>query len=171
MNSSVNAWDFLSHGDAIRARAAQDRSTVAKVASEAGLSSSIAAKAAWLSGVFSPAIRSRLGRKTLVTLTPTHLEIVAKAREDIRDSLLRHAARDRLSARDLKALMRSRGVPSGPASTMAGLEESTRAMEIYAGFDDRSLSRLINGPNGAAVRRAATAGRLLDSRLSEFVTN
>ena len=170
MTQHGTAWDILNHGDAIRARVARDRTSVASVAADAGLSEAQATKAAWLARVYDGGTRSGLGRAVLSKLTPMHLEVVAKTRVDLRDTLLRRAAKDRIAARDLRTLARVDASSRSAEPTSRKLEESSRALEIYAGFDDGALRRLLQGPSGPVIRRVATAGRDLAVRLSEFPT-
>lgn len=168
MTDQVSAWDLLHMGDAVRARVAKDRSTVSAVADDLGYSRSSTAKAAWLAGSYDSEARGRLSAKLLKSLTPMHLEVVAKLPDAERERLLRQADRDDLAARELRTIARATAGSDGPTATPNSLDASARALELYAGFDDRALQMLVDGPNGQKVRKIAAAGRRLSDRLTNF---
>lgn len=165
MQRKLTAADILSHGDALRARIEGDGGTVTEAAAREGLSTAAAQKAHWLAGCFDAPLRRKLGRRVLRALSPMHLEVVASCKRDAKEHLLRSAAGKGLTARELKKLASSTTSPSTD-ETVDALRHSTRAMEHYVAFDDRSLTTLLDGPNGAEIRGAASAGQLLADRLA-----
>lgn len=172
MQPTSSAHDYLIHGDAIRSRVARDRSTVSRVAEDAGLSQQTSARASWLAGAYPARIRQELKKATLERLTPGHLEAVAALPASVRIELLRAAVADGQTVRELRRVAALRRAPRDgtPTSTIAELERSSRAMRLYANFSDRDLDRLVSGPNGSAIRTAARAGQVLAARIEEFTT-
>jgi hypothetical protein len=166
---NVAADQILSLGDTLRTGSASTGHPVRRVAAFLGFSAELGVKAAWLAGRYSPNERAEIGTEALSTLTRTHLETAARVREPKRTALLRRAAAEQISARKLKAMvlaMPSRSEPriSGAAGDLIS---SARAVEHYINFDDVGLKKLLSGPNGAAIRSLARAGRALAARIEK----
>jgi hypothetical protein len=159
------AAERLEYGDAAAARLSA--MSAREIAEADGVSTELVAKAMWLSRLYSQADRAALGNEVLEALTPSQLEAVAKLRSHSRNALLRRAAAERLPVRTLRQLVRQHGSQdTGRTVGAAGdLASARRALETYARWDDPTLGRLINGPNGSTIRALAEAGHTLALRL------
>jgi hypothetical protein len=168
--NGTTAKDFLVFGDAVRDRAERDHQPVVDVATDMGASPAVAAKAKWLAGAYSRATRAQLGNEVLGRLSPSHLEVAARAPEGMRVQLLLRAAQDKLGVRALKRLATAGYDSERRGSTMVisgrdDLTSSARAISAYMAFDDEQLDRLLAGPRGVAIKALAQAGAELAMRI------
>lgn len=157
--------DRLEYGDTVLAR--RTTATGREIAERDGVSVEYVAKAMWLAKVYPQAERVRLGEVVLAALAPSHFEVVAKLDPDVRRRLLRRAAAERISVRDLRQLARLQDSANGTVTVggASDLASTRRALEVYVGWPDGDLARLIAGPNGSMIRALAQAGQALAFRL------
>lgn len=157
--------DRLAIGDrvATSVRAGQPLATVADMND---ISPAFARKAVWLATKYDTDTRDRLGPDVLRRLTVSHLEAAAGVPPEPRLELLRRAAAQGLSVRDVKDLVVRSHQPTAETFGMTGdLARACKAMEIYAEWPGEALNKLMNGPNGRLVRKLAASGRALANRL------
>lgn len=178
MTQVLSAAARLRLGDELDRQAAS--APVRVVAQRAGLSEAAAEKARWLARSYGPAERAAVGADALALLTGSHLEAAGPARA-ARAALLRRAADERLSVRELRALAGRAAAPAvphapaGPAGSVAhlgaagDLSSASASLARYAAWSDRQLRHLLSGPNGPLVRELALAGRQLAERLEAAI--
>lgn len=159
------ACERLVYGDSVEKRLAEENAQT--IAARDGVSVEFVAKAMWLARVYSKEHRSVLRDELLHRLTPSQLEAAAKLAPERRHKLLRRAAEEQIPVRELRRLAKQND-PAGVATKLGAADDlasARRALELYAEWDDPSLSRLIAGPNGSTVRALARAGQALAVRL------
>jgi hypothetical protein len=140
--------------------------TPSAIAASLFISEQALRKYSWLSRRYGPEMREKLGTDVLETLGTSHLEVVASLAEPQRLRLLRRAASDSLSVRELRALApQSQGEDEPEIYGGSDLNRAAKALKAYAEWPDAALSKLLAGPRGRAVRTLAEHGERLSMRL------
>jgi hypothetical protein len=145
--------------------------TAAGVAAACGLSHQAVSKAAWLARRYPQSIRDALGiDQVLSALGAGHLEVVAALPDSARFPMLRRAAHEGMTVRQLRSLAKSRSASGGygaiaTSGSAADLASAQRAVEAYVRWDEGALSSLFGGPNGPVIIRLALAGKALADRM------
>jgi hypothetical protein len=165
----MNAREYLHRAHELEKRL-RDGENRAAAAMACGFATGSVAKAVWLAKIFTPTVCAELGVETLRELSASHLEPVATLPEQARTRLLRLAAKERMTVRELKFAAAQTGSPgmSSAAAVMGGetqFKGVAMALGMYADWSDESLERVLRGPCGALIREVAEHGARLLRRI------
>jgi hypothetical protein len=165
----MNAQDYLRRAHELKIRLNQGENRAA-AATACGVATGSVAKAIWLAKIFTPTTCAELGAQTLRELSPSHLELVATLPGQSRTQLLRLAARERMTVRQLKFTVAQTSPPArSSAPAVIGGETQFKgvatALGMYADWSDESLDRVLHGPCGALIQEVAERGARLLRRI------